>query len=181
MSTAITDLGGRLDTAEGSIQDLSGLFLGVITPLSSTKASVTVDITNPDADLTYTAVAYGEIGNILSVVHVNNGVSQLLDIAIVNSVITVSLATDEAGVVTTVANDIVTKITTTPELASDITCTAEGTGLGIVNDTVSAPLVGGTNATPEAAVNSLGINADGTKLYIKISEHIWSESNLANI
>lgn len=92
--------------------ELSGTFAaGTATPVIQfappvdTAASAVVDMTNANADLTYTAVTKGTAGNAINVTHVApDAANAALSVVVLNKQITVNLATNAAKAVTTTAD-----------------------------------------------------------------------------
>ena len=108
------------------------------------KAAILVDMTNADADLTYTAVKYGESENDIQVVHVDPAANNAaLAVSVVGRVITVSLATDGAGVITSTAAEVVAAIAGSAAAAALVVATDENAGAGVVNAKAAATLTGG--------------------------------------
>ncbi len=77
------------------------------------SASLVVDGVGPgrDGEVTYTAVTAGTAGNAITVAHVVAGTNTPLSVGVVGSAITVNLATDIGGDVTSTAQDVVDAIT----------------------------------------------------------------------
>lgn len=108
------------------------------------KASGVVNMTNANADLTYTAVAYGQAGNSITVEHVDpSDINQSLAVSVVGTAIVVSLATNGAGAITSTAAEVVAAITGDAEAAALVTVTDEGDGSGVVNAKPEQALTGG--------------------------------------
>lgn len=137
---------------EGIGFELSGTFAAngtnkaviAFNPPADTKAAVTIDMTNANADLTYTAVATGPSGNLISVTHVDpSAASQALAVTVDGDIITVSLATNSGSSITSTAAQVAAAVNAATDL---VTCTAEGTGAGIVNAEAQTYLTGGKNA-----------------------------------
>lgn len=95
---AAGDITNYLDSVTLNLSDvdsLEALNLGAITPVNSTQATDTSDMTNANADLYYTSVPYGTAGNSTSVVYVDPGASdQSLRVSVNSSLITITLATE---------------------------------------------------------------------------------------
>ena len=120
-----------------SIGDMSAVTLGVATQGAATSATATLE------GVTFTAVAEGAAGNGIEIEFVdpedNNAV---LDITVANK-ITVTLATDEDGNITSTASDIVAAINGNSN--ANALVTAAGTGTDAVNDG-TATTAGGVDA-----------------------------------
>ena len=109
-------------------------------------AAVTINMTNALADLTYTARDPGTAGNAISVVHLDPaGNSQALAVSVVGSVITVSLATDGAGAITSTAAQVKAAVLANRNSRALVYCEDEGAGTGIVNAVAATALTGGTD------------------------------------
>ena len=108
---------------------------GVDTP--ATQATLTTSVAGNDNDLVFTAVPVGAAGNGIRVRYVNAGVNQPLGVTIdvANRIITVNLATNGAGTVTTTANDILQLLQ------------VRATDLGGVADRSLSDFVGGSDLT----------------------------------
>lgn len=110
------------------------------------QATLTIDMTNANADLTYTAVDHGIEGNDISVTHTDpSGNDEPLGVSVSGTDITVSLATGEAGAITSTAAEVAAAIAANADAAALVTCTAEGTGAGVVNAETKTSLAGGAN------------------------------------
>jgi len=105
-------------------------------------ATLAVDSTNDNSDVTFTAVNGGIAGNNISIEYVDPGLaSQPLGIVVVGNAITVNLETDDTGAITSTANDVVAAIAAdvAPGGAAElVTAAADGDGSGVVNVPASA-------------------------------------------
>lgn len=96
-STLISTNTDSINQNLSEVDALQALNLGVIAPSNSTQADTTIDMTNADADLTYTAVGYGAGGNGISVTHADRGYGGVsLSVSVADLAITVFLATDDS-------------------------------------------------------------------------------------
>ena len=131
-------LSGKMDIASAKVGGL------MIQPPTDVKAAVTVDMTNANADLTYTAADYGTSYNGITVTHVDPSANDAeLAVTVSGHAITVSLATGPAGAITSTAAEVVAAVNAvSPAL---VVATDEGDGSGIVNAAVAATLTGGSN------------------------------------
>lgn len=144
------------------------------TPVNGVKAALTSDMTNANADVTLTAVNYGADGNRISVTYVDPGaVSQALKVLVNGENIIVNLATNGAGAITSICNAVVAAINAHEDAKLLVVATAEGTGLGVVNDLVLANLAGGVTCTPGVPGSALMINPAGTTIYAKRTAQSW--------
>jgi len=108
------------------------------------KASLTVDMTNANADLTYEAKDYGQAGNSISVIHIDpSDVSQELAVSVDGVAITVSLATDGAGAITSTAAEVKAAVLALPAAVALVTVEDEGDGSGVVEAKAIGYLAGG--------------------------------------
>lgn len=91
----------------GNVVDLVGE--GV--PDDAVQATWNVNPTGDDNSLTFTAVAYGEEGNDITVAYVDPGsASAALSVDVVGSAITVNLGTDTASAINSTAADVLAAI-----------------------------------------------------------------------
>lgn len=137
---------------EGIAYGLSGTFAAngtnkaviAFNPPADTKATVTIDMTNANADMTYTAKLSGADGNLITVVHVNPGAaSQPLVVTEDGKIITISLATGSNSAISSTSAQVAAAVNAASAL---VAATAEGTGAGIVNAVSSTALAGGKAA-----------------------------------
>jgi len=148
-----------MDTAmihAGNAYRLSGTFAAngtakpviAFTPPKLTAATVTVDMTDANADMTYTAKEKGYAGNNIKVSHVVLDAANVpLTISVHGTLVIASLATNGSKAITTSANLLAAAIAASPEASALITATVEGTGVGVVNADAGDPnaLAGGTD------------------------------------
>jgi len=117
--------------------------------IAGVRATVTVDMTNANADLTYIAKAYGTSGNSISVTHVDPaGNDQPLAVTVVDTDISVSLATDAIGTITSTAAEVKAAVDADPDASALVAVSVEGTGAGVVNAEAEKSLTGGVNTLP---------------------------------
>jgi hypothetical protein len=115
-----------------------------ITVPAQAKASALVDMTNANADLTYTARAFGYAGNSISVTHVDPaGNSQPLTVSVSGTAITISLATNGGGAITSTANTVAAAVAANADANNLVSVAVEGTGLGVVNAKAKQNLING--------------------------------------
>lgn len=112
-----------------------------------TKATITVDMTVANSDLTYTAVDFGTYYNDVTVTHVTAGNNTPLTVVVTAKAIVVNLATGATGTVTTTANHVVAAIAASPQASALVVATKEGTGAGLVNAAGAATLTGGVRSS----------------------------------
>lgn len=119
------------------------LFLAVPGDVS---AAVTINMTNANADLTYTATEAGTDGNSVNVTHVDPGVADAaLSVTTFVKSIIVSLATDANGDITSTAAEVKAAVNANADAAALATCDDEGDGSGVVNAVANTFLTGGSN------------------------------------
>jgi flagellar hook protein FlgE len=170
-------LSGGIDDIPKEMSNLSG---------GGGGAELTVDCTNANSDITFTAVNEGTAGNNISIEYVDPGaVNQALGIVVDDSnsddiIITVNLATDAAGAITSTASGIATAINTNADAALLVSASAEGKG--IVEAKVVDNLAGGVEVpdnTPDiysntiTAYDSKGSAVDVTVQYTCVGHGRW--------
>lgn len=137
-------------TASGAIEVVTKKTAAFqLSPPAAVAAAVTINMTNANADLTYTAVTAGTAGNQLGVKHLDPGAaSQALSVSYDadEKTVTVNLATDGAGAITSTAAQVKAAVNAVPAIAAVMTCEDEGAGGGVVNATVRTSLTGGSAA-----------------------------------
>lgn len=172
-TTAKTNLVGALNEVLAEVDLNTGKVGAEATPVDGVKATVTVDMTNANADLTYTAKAYGTDGNSITVTHVDpSGNNKVLAVTVSGKDITVSLATDGSGNITSTANEVKAAVDAHAEASALVAVTVEGTGAGVTNAEAKATLTGGVNVTA-GEIGSLRF--DDTNFYMKISAQVWKK------
>lgn len=113
-------------------------------PPKAAAAKATIVMTDADANLLYTFTSTGFVGNDYAVVHLDpSGNSQPLTVRMVGKVVTVSLATNADGNITSTAA-LVAAAVNASEAAEFVTCTLVGTG-AVVNAVSVAALTGGAS------------------------------------
>lgn len=117
-----------------------------IAPMDDVQASVTINMTNANADLTYTAVNHGTEGNSITVTHVNpSAANRALTIVTSGNDITIYLATNGSSVITSTAALVKAAINADPYASLLVTCEDESSGTGVVNAIAQTNLTGGTH------------------------------------
>lgn len=113
---------------------------------AAAAATVTVDMTNDNADMTYTANTKGAGGNAITVTHVDpSGNDEPLTVTRDGNGITISLATGAAGAIESTANEVAAAVNADAEIARVLTATVEGTGAGVVEAKSVESLAGGVD------------------------------------
>lgn len=136
---------GRMFNLTGTLSVAAGQIGSVAFTVSAAAAgSALVDMTNANADLTYTARRVGRATNDISITHVNPGAaSQPLTVSVAGNDITVSLATNGASAITSTANQVKAAIEASADANNLVTVAVEGTGLGVVNAKAKQNLING--------------------------------------
>jgi hypothetical protein len=118
--------------------------IGLKAPAAA-KAAATIVMTDTDANLTYTFLTEGKEGNNWSVTHVDpEDTDQELVVTLAGRDITVSLATDEGGDITSLASEVAEAVNAHPEISKFIVCTVPGDDGG-VNAVTKTSLSGGAS------------------------------------
>lgn len=116
----------------------------------STAATLSTALTGNNNDLDFTAATAGADGNDITIRYVDPAAnSQALAVSVVGSAITVSLATDGAGVITSTAAQVDAAIDALPAAAALVTPAnkAGNDGTGVVTAMAAAALTGGMTPT----------------------------------
>lgn len=129
------------------------------------KASVTLDCTNANADITFTAVNAGTAGNAIKVALVDpSGNDQALAVSVVGDTINVSLATNGTGTITSTAAQVIGAVNA-HLVAKDLVLASNATdndGTGVVEAKSATALTGGTAGTVKDAEGVLLYDVDVT-------------------
>lgn len=148
-------------------------------PVNGVRANVTIDMTNANADLLYTAVGYSADGNNYTVTHVDPSANDAeLSVSISGYDITVSLATGAAGAITSTATLVTAAINTDAEISAVVSCAADGTGAGLVTAKAETSLANGVTCT-DGNVGAFKILTAGTTAYLKTAEQVWKKFTLS--
>ena len=116
----------------------------------STAATLSTALAGANNDLDYTAVTAGADGNDITIRYVDPAaISQALAVSVLGTAITVSLATDGAGVITSTAAQVDAAIDALPAAAALVTPAnkAGNDGTGVVTAMTAAALTGGMTPT----------------------------------
>lgn len=163
-------------SADGTVTYLAFVIPTATTPVDGVQSSLTTDMTNANADITLTAVAYGSGGDRISVTYVDPSANDaVLAVTVSGFDITVSLATNGSGTITSTADDVVTAIGASAAASALVTATAEGDGSGVVEAVAQAYLAGGVNVTA-GPVGTLAF--DSSNIYIKDAAQNWVSAPL---
>ncbi len=130
------------------IRTVSTAVVGVICTAPEAAAGVAAALTLNFAaaytGITYTAASAGTDGNAIRVRYLDpDDVSQALAVSVSGKDITVRLATDIEGAITSTAAEVATAINGAPEAAALVTATEDGSGAGVVSAIGYQNLTGG--------------------------------------
>lgn len=116
------------------------------------NAILTVSGADIDGDINYSAVNVGISGNDIIIEHKDPAnVSQPLSISVVGNTITVSLATDIGGIITSTGSDVVNAINADINANVLVSAANVGTGLSLVIATSPTNLIGGDSVVTYTA------------------------------
>ena len=102
-------------------------------------ATLTVDCANADADVKYTSKLAGHLGNAISVAYVDPGApSSPLSIGVAVNAITVNLATDAGGVITSTSADVVAAVNGDASAFALVSAALVAGGTGVVEAKAAA-------------------------------------------
>lgn len=144
-------------------------------PVDAVRASLVVNPTGDDNALAFTAVAYGTQGNAISIAYLDpEAEDATLSVSVDGKAITVSLATDETGDITSTAAEVLAAIEAS-EQADELVAVAihtadtgtEDDGSGVVTAMAAANLTGGIDASGQgvALPGCLYIDTDNGFVY----------------
>ncbi|EGR1464702.1 phage tail sheath C-terminal domain-containing protein [Vibrio cholerae] len=140
----------EIDDGSRPIQTVKSAVIGLVgtAPLSAaaTAAALTIGTSILNDGLKLTAVKTGTEGNAISVeVLAPTAASAELAVTVTNNKISIQLASDESGALTTTATELVTALMADPATKSLVTAVALGNGSGDVAPVSRAYLSGGEN------------------------------------
>jgi hypothetical protein len=131
-------IGGVLTVAAAQVGSIQ------LTVPAQAAGAALVDMTNANADLTYTARRKGRATNDISITHLDpGGLSKSLAVSVSGTDITVSLATNGAGAITSTANQVAAAVLASVEANNLVSVAVEGTGLGVTNAKAKQNLING--------------------------------------
>ncbi len=111
-----------------------------------TAASVTVNGTGENGNITYTAKTAGIAGNGIRITHADPGApSSPIGVSVDQKHITVALATDAQGAILSTADEVATAIAADTAAAALVTVATEGDGQGVAATASRVSLTGGTD------------------------------------
>jgi hypothetical protein len=168
---------GDAKSLENKLAEMAGAIYDAMfkdaTPVDGVKAEVTIDMTDDDADLIYTAKNYGTDGDSITVTHVNPSDDDAeLFVTVDGTDIIISLGTDNGGAIDSTATEVKAAVDANAEAAALVDVAVEDDGEGVVNEKAKESLAGGVNVT-EGIVGSAAF--DDTNFYVKYSEQVWKE------
>lgn len=139
-------------------------------PVDAAKATVSINPAGDDNGLTYTAVDYGAAGNAITVRYVNPAANDAdLGVVVAGSAITVNLATDGGGAITSTAADVLAAIEGSAPAAALVVPTIYAAdagvaddGSGVVTAIAATNLAGGADGTGAGTILPGGLNIDTT-------------------
>lgn len=144
-------------------------------PDDPAKATANVNPAGDDNGLTFTAVDFGTAGNDITITYVDPEADDAeLAVTVEGSAISVSLATDGDGLITTTAAEVLAEVEATPEADALVVVTiyagdtgALDDGSGVVTALAAVPLAGGLDGSGagEIAPGGLLIDTDNGTVY----------------
>uniref|UniRef100_UPI004055EB90 phage tail sheath protein n=1 Tax=Marinobacter adhaerens TaxID=1033846 RepID=UPI004055EB90 len=203
-----------LEVNEGTrtIRTVSTAIIGLVATapeaLPGVAAEAVVLAIANNADVNYTAASVGTDGNQIRVRYVDPGAADsLLDVTVSGKDITVSLATDALGDITSTANDVITAVNGSAEASALVVAdnAAGNDGTGIVNAEEFTRLAGGedepfplnkpvlitnvsdaignagTIGTLPAALDAIGDQASPVIVVVRVAEGETTQDTEANI
>lgn len=171
-----------LQTKIGADPGLWGmLFRTDGTPDATVQAALSTNLTGNNNDIVYTAVPIGTDGNLVTVAYADPGAGDAtLSVTVDGNAITVHLATDSGGTITSTADDIKTEIGNTAEADALVQTADKGgnDGSGVVTEMAASPLIDGADATGrgDALPGALCVDYTGQALYMNsgtADEPVW--------
>lgn len=155
-TAAAEDIGFFASAAQGTTADTTATLItsGAGAPDDAVQATLSRNPAGDDNALTFTAVAYGTGGNAITIAYVDPAANDAaLGVVVVGSAITVNLATDEVGAITSTAAEILDEIEASGPADALVTVAIDASdsgeaddGSGIVTALASAPMTGGAGS-----------------------------------
>lgn len=119
----------------GQITAIGPTRVNVLYPRAATRATANVNPTGDDNGLTYTAVTAGADGNAITVTYVDPaGNDQALAVSVTGNAISVSLATNGGGTITSTAAAVLAAVAAKAEAAALVTVAIMTTDAGVADD-----------------------------------------------
>jgi len=122
------------NTAATSLLEIQG---------TAAQASLIVPGSGPDGGVSYTAITPGDAGNAITVTHIQTGILTALSVTVTGTAISVTLATDGAGAISSTANDVALAVNTYAPAAALVQAVGTGTGLSLAGAIATTHLFGG--------------------------------------
>lgn len=168
-------LTNKMDITSAKVGALS------IRPPGDVAATVTINMTNALADLTYTAKETGYAGNDIAVTHVDPaGANKTLAVSVSGTDITVSLATNGGSAITSTAAQVKAAVNAHATASGLVTCEDEGAGTGVVNAVVKTNLAAGTDAS-YVHLKPLSFIVTAGPVYVSLLEDATFTGNTATL
>jgi hypothetical protein len=177
----------------GTIGDLVEI-IGTGAPTASAQATADMNPAGDDNGLTFTAVEYGSGGNLITVEYIDPGAeSQSLTVSTSLKAISVSLATDGAGDITSTAAEVKAAVEANARAAEIVTVVIDTDDTGVADDgsgvvaaLAATALAGGAGtgvgtAGPGSRYTDIDDSA-GPALYINTgtkAQPVWSQLSTA--
>lgn len=141
-----------------NVSDVTGVTASITTAAVASTLARTSAAANSDLTFTDARQDAGASDTAVSVAFVNGGNSQTLSVSVTGTAISVQLATDGGGLVTSTAAQVKAAIDASTSAAALVSVAQEGDGTGVVDAAASASLAGGTNA--EITLESTDFGSD---------------------
>lgn len=147
----LTNVVDSVDATYSPVSIASLIVSGEGAPEDGVQATLSCNPAGDDNALTFTAVAYGADGNSITIEYVDPAANDAeLSVSVTDTAITVNLATDEAGLITSTAADVLAAIEAAPAADALVTVVIDASdtgagddGSGVVTALASAPMTGG--------------------------------------
>lgn len=147
-------------------------FWDAVTVQALTAASLTTTLTGTNNDLVYTADTSGTAGNSITIEYVDPATTGAsLSVDVTGTAITVNLATDGGGLITTTGDDIKTAIAGDIDAAALVNVADAGgnDGSGVVTALAATSLAGGLDESRTSSAVELPRFAENLALYLNAS------------
>lgn len=137
VTDAETGYGSRLTSASNTLDDGTTAGKATLQTLvvgAGGQAQYKTNTGDPDADIQFVAQAGGSAGNAITISYVNDGDSESLTVTVDGTDITVHLATDSGGTVTSTASDVQGAVNGDGDAAALVSCGTTGSGADAIPD-----------------------------------------------
>ncbi|EDY85339.1 phage tail sheath protein [gamma proteobacterium HTCC5015] len=193
------------------IRTIATAVIGLVATAPAAFAGITatasIESTAADSTVVYTAATVGDAGNNITVQHIDpQDTDQALSISVTGSAITVSLATDSAGDIVSMADDIITAINAHATASTMVVASAatgeDGTGVTeasavtslengeneafplntpvLVTDILTAMGQAGAEGTLYAALDAIADQAKAPTIVVRVEEGADQSAQDAN-